>query len=269
MAADPDVVAFYQEAGEAERLDADWFPSGRLEFARTKELLQRHFPRPPASVVDVGGANGRYAVWLRDLGYEIALVDPVTTHVTQASSAGLDARLGHAGNLDWDDETFDAVLLLGPLYHLVDGDDRASALHEARRVVRPGGMIAIAYINRFAGLFDLLTSGRADDPEIWHLVQGAMVTGVGPPHAAGLFTTAYFHHPDEIRPELVHAGLEVEAIYGVEGPGWLAPDLNDRWQNETSRHRLLDAARLVETEPTLAGHSAHLLAIAHRPASHR
>ncbi len=235
MEADPDVVVYYQAAAEAERLDADWFPSGRLELARTMELLGRHLPGPPARVLDVGGASGRYAVWLGDLGYETELMDPVPKHVEQAMALGIAARLGHAGELAWDDETFDAVLVLGPLYHLVEAAARLEAVQEACRVVRPDGVVAVAYINRFAGLFDLLSSGRIDDPAVWRLVQEAVASGVGPPRASGLFTTAYFHHPDEISPELVRAGLEVDVVYGVEGPGWLIPDLAARWRDETSR----------------------------------
>jgi SAM-dependent methyltransferase len=265
MSADPDVVKFYEAIDEDSRLDADWFPTGRLEFARTKELLLRHLPALPARILDVGGASGRYARWLNELGYDVTVVDPVEKHIAQATSRGVDARLGHAGQLDWPDESIGVVLLLGPLYHLVDPDERAAALREARRVLRHGGIIACAYLSRYTGLFELLQSRQADNAAAWKLVTGAIASGVGPPSDAGFFTTAYFHHRDEIGPELVAADFELDVIYGVEGPGALIADLNARWTDEHQRQRLLDAAKLLETEPTLAGSNPHLLAIAHRP----
>jgi SAM-dependent methyltransferase len=265
MSANPDVVKFYEAIDENSRLDADWFPTGRLEFARTKELLVRHLPAPPARILDVGGASGRYAHWLNELGYDVTIVDPVEKHIAQATDRGLDARLGHAGQLGWPDESIDAVVLLGPLYHLVNPAERAAALREARRVLRQGGLIACAYLGRYTGLFEMLQSVDAADPQTWKLVTDAATSGVGPPSNAGFFTTAYFHHRDEIAPELTEAGFVVDAIYGVEGPGALVGDLNVRWNNERQRQRLLDAARLLETEPTLAGCNPHLLAVARRP----
>jgi hypothetical protein len=75
------------------------------------------------------------------------------------------------------------------------------------------------------------------------------------------FTTAYFHQPEELRAELAEAGLEVEGLYGVEGPGWILPDLADRWTDPGRRAALLHVARLLEAEPSVLGCSAHLLAI--------
>ncbi|HET7095571.1 MAG TPA: hypothetical protein VFI22_18920, partial [Thermomicrobiales bacterium] len=77
------------------------------------------------------------------------------------------------------------------------------------------------------------------------------------------FTTAYFHHSDEIADEARDAGLEPEALLGVEGPGWL---LGDAWADPTRRAGILTAARAVEREPALLGASSHILLVA-RPAA--
>ena len=78
------------------------------------------------------------------------------------------------------------------------------------------------------------------------------------------FTTAYFHHPDELRAELEHADLEVVELVGVEGlAGWL-PHLSQRWQNTSDRELIVWSARVVEAEPSLLGLSAHLFAVARR-----
>jgi ubiquinone/menaquinone biosynthesis C-methylase UbiE len=142
----------------------------RIEFARTKELLERYLPPAPARVLDVGGGPGAYAAWLSERGYAVHLIDPVPLHVEQAASlaaeceSGFTAALGDARRLEEPDASYDAVLLLGPLYHLVNRDERVRALAEARRVARSGGIVAAAAISRFASLLDGLRSGYSDRP---------------------------------------------------------------------------------------------------------
>jgi len=141
-----DWIAHYEATDERDRLTAA--PGGRLEFIRTQELLARFLPPPPAVILDVGGAAGIHAAPLATNGYEIHLIDPVPLHVEQASAVpGLaSATIGDARNLDRPDASVDAVLLLGPLYHLTERADRVAALAEARRVLRLGGVVAAAII---------------------------------------------------------------------------------------------------------------------------
>ena len=68
----PEVAAYYAAFAEEERLATG---ASRLEFERTKEMLSRLLPPPPARVVDVGGAAGVYSFWLADQGYDVHLVD--------------------------------------------------------------------------------------------------------------------------------------------------------------------------------------------------
>ncbi len=139
---DPLILAFYRDRyREDERLTASGH--GRLEFLRTRELLGRHLPPPPARVLDVGGGTGVHARWLAAEGYRVHVADPVPSHVEQAARhPGVSASLGDARALDASDDSVDATLLLGPLYHLTDAGDRARARREAVRVTRPGGIVA-------------------------------------------------------------------------------------------------------------------------------
>src|SRR5207248_10085517 len=92
----------------------------RLEFARTKELLRRYLPPAPARVLDVGGGPGVYAAWLADAGYDVKLVDLLLLHVEHArelAAGRFAAEEGDARSLSELDESYDVVLLLGPLYH--------------------------------------------------------------------------------------------------------------------------------------------------------
>ena len=117
---DPTIAKYYQHAPEEHRLEQGPFV---LEEARTRELIERHARRPPATVLDVGGAAGAYALWLADAGYTVHLVDPVPRLVAEGEhrSAGRprsvsSCRVGDARALDFPDQSADIVLLLGPLY---------------------------------------------------------------------------------------------------------------------------------------------------------
>jgi SAM-dependent methyltransferase len=247
-------------------IERDRFAAGysRIEFARTKELLDRFLPAVPASVLDVGGGPGAYAAWLAERGYRVHLVDPVPLHVEQATErGGFTAALGDARRLDEDDETFDAALLMGPLYHLTERVARVRALAEARRVVRPGGIVAAAAISRFASVLDGLAHDRLREPAFREIVERDLAEGQhrNPEGRPDWFTTAYFHRPEELNEELAEAGLAPEGTFGVEGPGWL---LRKIWNDEGQRESVLYAARAVEQDPGLIGVSAHLLAIGRR-----
>jgi ubiquinone/menaquinone biosynthesis C-methylase UbiE len=261
---DPTILAYYDQGDERDRLTS----SGEtLEFVRTKELLARFLPPPPAAILDVGGAAGAYASWLADAGYDVHLVDPVASHVEEARRVAaafpqrpFTAAVGDARRLNASDASFDVVLLLGPLYHLVQRTDRITALSEARRVLRRGGIAFAVGISRFASLLDGLRQGMLVDPEFARIVERDLRDGQhrNPDTRSDWFTTAFFHHPTELVTELQEAGFELRALLGIEGPGWL---VRDRWSDAGQREAIVAAARAVEAEPALLGVSAHLLAV--------
>jgi SAM-dependent methyltransferase len=266
---DPEIGAHYAGVSEQARLGPF-----SLERVRTWELLGRHLPAPPAVVLDVGGAAGVYALPLAARGYQVHLVDPVALHVTQALAASgrqpaaplASAVVGDARRLDRPDACADAVLLLGPLYHLTERADRLATLAEARRVLRPGGVLAAAAISRLACTLDGLLRGSLDEPAFAAIAQRDLRDGQhrNPTGRPEWFTTAYFHLPEELGREVAEAGLRLDAVLAVEGPAWLLPDIERRLADPTRRERVLAAVRRVETEPSLLGASSHLLAVAHR-----
>jgi SAM-dependent methyltransferase len=261
MADSDKIVAYYEQGVERDRLLRG---AGRLELARTQEILRRHLPPPPASVLDVGGAVGVYAEWLASEGYAVHLVDLVPDHVERARSrGGFTATVGDARALPAAEASFDAVLLFGPLYHLLDPGGRVLALREAARVSR--GLVAAAYISRWAPMLDGLQQGWIYDEVRAARVEEVIGDGrVRLPDdvGAGFGAIGYFHRPDEIRDEVAAAGFELVDLVGVEGPGcWLA-DIDARWEDPDARHIIMRMARVVEREPALMCMSQHLLAVA-------
>jgi SAM-dependent methyltransferase len=254
----------YDYVDEAGRL---WgTPLGELTRLRTWDIFDRFLPST-GRIADIGGGPGTHAAHLADRGYEVCLLDPVARHVAtaeQISGGRVECTVGDARELPFDDESFDAVLLMGPLYHLVDASDRSLALREARRVLRPGGRLLAEVISRFAWIIDATVKGLLAEPDVYDSFEINLATGLSndpersPEHAFW----AYFHHPDEVVPELVASGFEMAELVAVEGFAGHAANLDVALQNPDA---LLRALRLVETEPSLLGASGHLMAIAHRP----
>jgi ubiquinone/menaquinone biosynthesis C-methylase UbiE len=267
---DRDVVGYYNRGLERDRLGSG---QGALELARTLAVLERHLPPPPAVVADVGGGPGSYSVWLARRGYHVHLVDPVPLHIDQARDAAskaaislASAEVGDARAVKLPDASADAVLLLGPLYHLPERDDRIRALSEACRVCRAGGVVIAAAISRFASTLDGMRGGYLEDPAFAAVAANDRRDGrhSNPTNNPAYFTTAYFHRPEELAAECAEAGLTHEATLGVEGPAWFLADLDARLADANRRAALLDVLAAIEAEETLVGASAHLLAVAHR-----
>jgi SAM-dependent methyltransferase len=194
----------------------------------------------------------------------VKLVDATPLHVEQArnrAAGRFAAEQGDALDLAEPDESYDIALLLGPLYHHIVRSDRVRALQEARRVLRPQGLLVAAAISRFASLLYNFVHDLFDEP-VWELVERDLADGrhlPGGDHAH--FTTAYFHLPEEVEAEIQDAGFRLEGLFAVEGPGWIRGEtLDDEGGLETAAR----IARVIEQEPSIMGASAHFLAFARR-----
>jgi SAM-dependent methyltransferase len=243
---------------------------GLVEFERTQEIVLRDLPAPPAVIADIGGGPGRYALWLADLGYRVEHRDLAPGHVEHLAAsrhAGVTTRVGDARGLDLDDGSVDAVLLLGPLYHLQTGHERVTSLAEAARVVRPGGPVFAAAISRWAPRLHGLVAERLSEryPAMTSVVDEAERSGTLLPLDEGSFC-GYTHRPEELAAEVREAGLELQDLVGVEGVAFALGDLDARLADPRARSVVLDAARALERVPELLGVSPHLLATARRTA---
>lgn len=262
----PEILDYYTtKRDEAARLvDA---ADGRLEMLRTQELLRRHLPSAPADVLDVGGGTGAHSLWLAADGHRVRMVDPVEHHVDAARGAGLDAKVADARDLPFEDCVFDVVFVAGPMYHLIEREDRDQALAEARRVLRPGGLVAVAAINRYASFFENAAIGVLDREGAQAAVDAIARTGIlfQPPRHH--FTTAYFHEPAQLLTEVAEAGFGGGVVYSVEGPAWgllkAAERNGEKVTNDDPLFQsVLAAARLAEPFPALMASASHLLAVA-------
>jgi ubiquinone/menaquinone biosynthesis C-methylase UbiE len=260
-----DIQRYYNAGQEQARLTR----GVSIELTRTQELILRNVPPAPAEIYDIGGGTGPYAFWLAELGYSVHLRDKMPLHIQQARDlmasqhqALASLEVGDARGVDLPSESAELVLLLGPLYHLTEREDRVQALREAYRLLRSGGIVLAAGISRYASVLDGMNRGFLDDPVFREIVRTDLATGQHrnpAAHQPGYFTTAYFHQPGELSQEAQDAGFGDTVLYAVEGPLWLAQAAQERWNDPVLREHYLDAMRWIEHDPALMAVSAHLL----------
>ena len=257
---DPGLASFYASGVESTRLTR--VP---LELERNKAILAERLPSS-GRIIDAGGGTGVYSAWLAERGYQVDLVEPIPLHVEQArqvasQGAAFKAHLGDARKLEFPDGVADAVLLMGPLYCLVESDDRKRALSEALRVLRPGGVLAAAALGRLISYLQSVAQNRIRWPGVIESVVSEIETGAMRSGSVTLYT----HRPEELRDEVATAGFSDVEVLGITGSFLGITDIGERLADPTSKEALLDAMRRVEADPGVVGISAKLMAVARRP----
>jgi SAM-dependent methyltransferase len=265
MEIDGRVGRYYDSTDEDARL---WQSArGVLTRLRTWDILRRFLPAS-GRIADVGGGPGTHAAHLADAGYDVVLVDPLEHHVSAARhradrGRAFEVQLGDARELPLADDSCEAALLMGPLYHLPLAQDRRRALAEARRVLRPGGVLVAEVVCRHAWLLDATQRDLLDEPGMFETFALNIETGLSQFDELvrdGAFW-GYFHRADELGAELEGSGFRMTALVAVEGFGMLLSDLDRRLQDPAN---LLRALALCEAEPTMVGCSAHVIGVAVR-----
>ncbi len=266
---DENIKGFYEKYDEHGRMARN-----PLEYIRCKEIISRYLPEPPARVLDIGGASGAFSFWMAGLGHSVDLVDFTPKHIDLArridSSSGSKLRsasVGDARSLAFADAGFDLVLMMGPLYHLVERSDRIKALGEARRVLRQGGVLVYEAISRYASALDGFIQGFADDPEFFEILTRDLETGYhkDTSKAKSYFTDSYFHSPHDFVEEMREAGFRHAELVAVEGFGHLVPDLDEKLRDPAFREKLEATLRLIEKNGDIMGVSNHFMGIGSKP----
>ena len=270
------VRAYYASFGEREWARLESPDDGRVEFLVTCHTLSAHLA-PRSRVLDIGGGPGRYAIWLAGQGHRVVLADLspellaiARSRIDEAGVGEMVAEIVEADACDlsrWADASFDAVLCLGPFYHLTDPGDRDLAADELCRVLRPGGPAFVALMPLYAFLRRTLAIAderrHLADPEFMArlLDEGVFINDV-----PCRFTNGYGVRPTEVAPFFERHGFETlkllsaeGILVGIQGTLWEMAE-HDEAAYRAGRDLLLRTA----SDPSILGLATHLLYVGRR-----
>ena len=278
---DTAVLAGYNAGIERDRLRTG---IGLIEFERTKEILLEKLPKPPAVIYDIGGAYGEYSWWLTSLGYEVHLFDLSETNIAMSADLAAEypgvklasATVCDARSIPRPDKSADAVLLMGPLYSIIEYEERILAIEECGRLLKDDGILFSAALTPYSVLVPRIAlyhiDGTAkrrelDDPAVISMIERALEDGsyCNPEKkiASGLGSSP-LHTAKALREELSEGGFDTAIVHGIMGGAWLAPNLDELLANEETKAVLMKTVRMLDTHKEIIGLSGHLLAVSRK-----
>jgi S-adenosylmethionine-dependent methyltransferase len=259
-----DIAGYYNSdpAREHSRLERH-----QLEHDLTWRYLGQYLPSA-GSILEVGAATGQYTLELAKRGYSLTAVDLSAALLDECRSAA--ARAGLEGRVqlfvaDARDlgsvpgHEYDAALVMGPLYHLVEEADRVAALTEARGRLRAGGVIFSSFLSRFGVLADLLKRSPGWIEDQAH-ARSFVERGRRPDEYPRGGFRGYSARPSELAPLHEALGFETLVVAGVE-PAIAADDESYNALQGEQRQLWCDLLYAISAEPSIIGASRHLLYI--------
>lgn len=245
-----------------------------IEFAVNYHYITHYLPTS-GHILDNGAGPGRYSIELAKRGYHISLTDLTPNFVSMAQEKAEEYNLLHQFNnftvtdaqdlSIYQDEIFDAALMLGPMYHLQEEQTRNKAIQELHRVTKKNGFVFVAFRSRTNhAMYSLL------DPEHWkpndniNSIQEFLQTGVFNHTDKGRFTGAYFFNVEDVKPFMEENGFETIELLGSTNLGALLKnDAIETWRDKGKEeyNQFISLLISLAKEPSILGISSHLLYI--------
>ncbi|RED65109.1 class I SAM-dependent methyltransferase [Cohnella lupini] len=263
------IIRYYSVFDEWGRLDRE-----PIEFIVNSRFIRSNLPEQ-GLVLDIGAGPGKYAFALARWGYDVTVADFTPALIDQAekmaNELGLSSKfngfhVADARDLSrFEEEQFDACLMLGPMYHLQSKEERIQAVNELRRVTRKDGVVFVAFMPRLKHLATSLMY-----PEHWKpndTVRGLSEfaeTGIIDHKDEGRFTGAYYSRIEDIQPFMADHGFEsIKLIASESIVGSMSPEQWDYWRQKGDEDFEAILRLVVEASesPYSLGASAHLMYI--------
>ena len=259
-----ELESFYNKASEETRLEKGM---GIFEFERIKELIEIHISKPKSTIIDVGGGTGKYAEWLSNKDHAVHLIEPVLKHIKLAEKRArklknpFSVALGEAKNLPYKDNFADLVILHGPLYHLQKREERITAILEAKRVLKKGGIILGFAINYTASTLVGLMNGMIHAHSFFEMCKQELTTGIhnAPKDFPFLLADAYYHKPQGLKEEFLEQKLEFINLFAVESIIWLDSEYFANMLDKKKSKTLKELQKITENDAYLLPFSPHMM----------
>lgn len=262
------IINYYEKFDEWGRLDRE-----PIEFQVNWHYIKKYMPKN-GCVLDNGAGPGKYSMELAKTGYNVTLTDltPKLVEIAEKKAQELHLNERFDGFYVADareltnlaDNQFDASLMLGPMYHLQEANDRIKAVKELNRVTKKDGIVFVAFMSRIRHVFSSLMS-----PENWKpnnnmdSILQFSESGCFNHADEGRFTGAYYYNIEEIKPFMEAQGFESLELLGSNVGANLTNDNWDYWRNKGDHEVEKVINLLIEnaTDPHILGISSHLLYI--------
>lgn len=247
--------------------------ANRPEFLLTKRFMDRYI-KPGDTVLDIGGGPGRYSLYLAEKGCDVTLFDLSSANVAFAKTKAeeldlpLTAMQGDACYVDTvlPGQLFDHVLLMGPMYHLLEEGDRIQSVQVALALLKPAGKLYVSFCNLTSGMIfamakmpEILTIAKEhEDLRFFTSYLQAFLANES--YAGPAFTTAYFIHQKEVLPFMAQFPLEKLHLFSQEGI--MAPcEANIFKSGEAVVQAWLDVCEQVCEREELLAYAEHFMYI--------
>jgi ubiquinone/menaquinone biosynthesis C-methylase UbiE len=262
------IINYYNQFDEWGRLERE-----PIEFQVNWHYIKKYLPKT-GYVLDNGAGPGKYSMELAKDGYKVTLTDltPRLVEIAKNKAKELDLEGQFDGFYTADarelkmikDEQFDSSLMLGPMYHLQEENDRIMAVKELNRVTRKNGVVFVAFMPRIKHILTSLLS-----PENWKpndnfdTILQFSESGCFNHADEGRFTGAYYFNIEDINPFMEAQGFETLDLIGSNAGAILNNNSWNYWRvkGEKEVKKIIDLIKEKATDPYILGISSHLLYI--------
>lgn len=237
--------------------------AGRPEFLLTCRMLDRYI-KPGDVILDIGGGPGRYSLYLAQKGCDVTLLDLSPENTKFAAERAIERGLTIktiSGDAREADKLalgqYDHVLLMGPMYHLLEEQDRITAINASLCLLKPSGIIFISFLNMFSGIIYYMKHlpNISDDPGCDEYVKKVVA---GKSFGSDAFTKAFFMDLRDVLPFMAQFPLEKLHYFGQEGV--TAPcEINIMSQDNEAINMWLDLSESLWEREEFLNYSEHLM----------
>lgn len=260
-----EMIKYYENYDEENRMSRG--RAQNLEFITTTSIMD-NIILSNSTILEVGAGTGRYSFYYAAKKHQVTAVEIVPKYVQfmkekldkNEEELELNIERGDARDLSrFSDESFDVVLCLGPLYHLTESEDRTRCIKECIRVLKKGGILAVAYVNKFFIIPYLAQQDKKylNEEYVSKIIEKGYITSKDDDC---FWTDAYFYSPDELEKMMSQYNVSKLENIGTDGVSILLRDMVNSMDDEQYKVWVNYHLKTCREQSTL-GYSNHGLYI--------